>query len=66
MLEIINNIPVDRLRLAPPDACPSDHYHGDAYDCNGVYKTDPDPTRCGHGPASSVTTIPQSSCPDYP
>lgn len=64
-VDVINNIPVNRLSLAGPDACPSDHYHGDAYDCDGVFKTDPDPSNCGHGTVGSVSTIPQSSCPDY-
>lgn len=59
---VIDNIPVDRLNLAAPDACPVYHYHGDAYDCDGVFAPDPAPFVCGHGAATS--TIPLSQCPD--
>lgn len=58
------NVPISRLTLAGPDACPSSHYHGNANDCNGVFRIDPAPGVCGHGTTASVTTIPVSSCPD--
>ena len=59
---VINNIPIDRLILAGPDSCPSNHFHGNANNCNGVFVFDPDPLVCGHGTAT--ITIPVSQCPD--
>lgn len=61
---VINNIPIERLFLAAPDACPAEHFHGNANNCNGVFTFDPDPSGCGHGTVSAVTTIPVSACPD--
>lgn len=63
-IQVVNNIPVSRLFLAGPDACASNHYHGDANNCNGVFTVDPAPGVCGHGTVSDVTTIPVSACPD--
>ena len=63
-VQVIDNIPISRLIHASPDVCPEDHYHGAAFDCNGVFKTDPNPGACGHGTSSDVVTIPVSSCPD--
>ena len=63
-VQVINNIPISRLTLAGPDACPTDHYHGNANNCNGVFTVDPDPGACGHGKVSDVVTIPVSACPD--
>ena len=57
------DIPVSRLILVGPDACPTDHYHGNANDCNGVFRIDPAPGVCGHG-APPPRMIPESSCPD--
>lgn len=56
------NIPATRLILVGPDACPSDHYHGDALDCSGTFRVDPAPGVCGHG--TTATPIPVSQCPD--
>ena len=63
-IEVVNNIPISRLFLAAPDACPSNHYHGDANNCNGVFTVDPAPGVCGHGTVANVTSIPISMCPD--
>ncbi len=63
-VQVINNIPISRLTLAGPDACPSNHYHGNANNCNGLFTVDPAPGVCGHGVQSAVTSIPVSSCPD--
>lgn len=59
---VVNNIPVSRLTLAGPDVCPTNHYHGGAKNCNGVFVADPAPFACGQG--TSVTLIPVSACPD--
>lgn len=61
---VVNNIPIFRLSLAGPDACPDSHYHGDANNCNGVFTTDPAPGVCGQGTVSMVINIPVESCPD--
>ena len=67
-VQVINNIPVSRLTLDPADVgCPNpngNHYHGSANNCNGVFTPDPAPGGCGQGRATSVITIPVTSCPD--
>ncbi len=64
-VQVINNIPINRLTLAGADACPTSHYHGSANNCNGIFTADPAPGVCGQGQASAVSTIPVTSCPDY-
>ncbi|MDP6952449.1 MAG: hypothetical protein QGF53_06770 [Alphaproteobacteria bacterium] len=61
---VINNIPISRLTLVGPDACPANHYHGDANNCLGVFTTDPAPGVCGHGKEDEVEVIAISECPD--
>ena len=63
-VQVINNIPISRLTLAGPDACPANHYHGNANNCNGVFTADPAPGVCGHGTVAAVVSIPVTSCPD--
>ena len=57
-------IPISRLFLAGPDACPADHHHGDANDCNGVFRIDPAPGVCGHGTTADEMQIPVTDCPN--
>ncbi len=64
MVDVINNIPVQRLIQAAPDACPEVHFHGGALNCSGVFTVDPNPPQCGHGTISQVVAIPRTSCPD--
>jgi hypothetical protein len=44
-------IPVEQLRLAPEDACDSEHYHADGpvITLRGESLTDPNPLECGFG-----------------
>jgi hypothetical protein len=63
-VQVINNIPIARLALVGPDACPANHYHGNANNCNGVFTVDPAPGVCGHGTVAQVISIPVTSCPD--
>jgi len=63
-VQVVNNIPISRLTLAGPDACPANHFHGNANNCNGVFTADPAPGVCGHGTVADVINIPVSSCPD--
>ena len=54
-------IPACQLRVASPDVCPEDHWHGEGwgFDQTGTdfqFFTDPNPSACGFGPMSAVTT----------
>lgn len=63
-VSVVNNIPISRLTLAGPDSCSSNHFHGNANNCSGVFTVDPAPLVCGHGEVENVSVISVSECPD--
>ncbi|GAB3376257.1 hypothetical protein NCG89_11705 [Spongiibacter taiwanensis] len=58
-------IPVSRLVVSPPDACPGDHYHAfsGAFSCQNVLVFDPRPSECGFGEVGVEFNVPASQCP---
>ena len=58
-------IPVSRLVVSPPDACPGDHYHAfsGAFSCQNVLVFDPRPSECGFGEVGVEFNVSASQCP---
>lgn len=56
-----------RIKIAGPDACPSNHYHQSgalpAIACDGNTYADPIPGACGYGEVPNTTTVSATSCP---